>query len=69
MIYLRQDFLETFVNLKNNPVHLFLAKMEANVVPFGESSIASVKITSLGQTVASIDLEKKMKTVTHEFRD
>lgn len=61
--------METFVNLKNNPVHLFLAKMEANVVPFGESSIASVKITSLGQTVASIDLEKKMKTVTHEFRD
>lgn len=59
MIYLRQDFLETFVNLKNNPVHLFLAKMEANVVPFGESSIASVKITSLGQTVASIGLEKK----------
>lgn len=42
--------------------------MEANVVPFGESSIASVKITSLGQTVASISLEKKMKTVTHEFR-
>lgn len=54
--------------MKNNPVHLFLAKMEANVVPFGESSIASVKITSLGQTVASIGLEKKMKTVTHEFR-
>lgn len=60
--------METFVNLKNNPVHLSLAKMEANVVPFGESSIASVKITSLGQTVASIGLEKKMKTVTHEFR-
>lgn len=62
--------METFVNLKNNPVHLFLAKMEANVVPFGESSIASVKITSLGQTVASIyiGLEKKIKTVTHEFR-
>lgn len=60
--------METFVNLKNNPVHLFLAKMEANVVPFGESSIASVKITLLGQTVASIGLEKKKKIVTHEFR-
>lgn len=60
--------METFVNLKNNPVHLFLAKMEANVVSFGESSIASVKITLLGQTVASIGLEKKKKIVTHEFR-
>lgn len=60
--------METFANLKNNPAHLFLAKMEANVVPFGESSIASVKVTLLGQTVASIGLEKKKKTVTHEFR-
>lgn len=39
--------------------------MEANVVPFGESSIASVKITSLGQTVASIGLEKKKWKLLH----
>lgn len=41
--------------------------MEANVVPFGESSIASVKITSLGQTVASIGLEKKWKLLHMNF--
>lgn len=52
--FLWQDFGGPFVNLKNNPAHLFLAKMEANVVPFGESSIASVKTTSLGRTAASI---------------